>query len=94
MRDAAVGFQCPDCVREAARQTRQGRTPYGGRVRGGPPVVTKLRDVEHEVAAWRARRATAEAARADAQRDDAATRPAPFWRRWFGAGRRRAEPEP
>jgi membrane associated rhomboid family serine protease len=40
MRDAAVGFQCPDCVREGAKQTRQGRTPYGGRVRGGPPLVT------------------------------------------------------
>jgi membrane associated rhomboid family serine protease len=40
MHDAAVGFQCPDCVRTGAKQTRQGRTPYGGRVRGGPPVVT------------------------------------------------------
>ncbi len=40
MNDAAVGFQCPDCVRQGARATRQGRTPYGGRVRGGPPVVT------------------------------------------------------
>ncbi len=40
MNDAAVGFQCPDCVREGSKQTRQGRTPYGGRARGGPPVVT------------------------------------------------------
>jgi membrane associated rhomboid family serine protease len=40
MHDAAVGFQCPDCVREGARQTRQARAPYGGRLRGGPPVVT------------------------------------------------------
>lgn len=40
MNAAAVGFQCPDCVREGARSTRQGRTPYGGRRRAGGPVVT------------------------------------------------------
>ncbi|HEX4685275.1 MAG TPA: rhomboid family intramembrane serine protease [Nocardioides sp.] len=30
MNDASVGFHCPDCVAEAARTTRQARTPYGG----------------------------------------------------------------
>ncbi|WP_445256318.1 rhomboid family intramembrane serine protease [Nocardioides aurantiacus] len=30
MRSAAVGFQCPECVAEGAKSTRQLRTPYGG----------------------------------------------------------------
>jgi membrane associated rhomboid family serine protease len=39
-RPAAVGVQCVDCVREAARATPAARSTLGGRVRGGRPVVT------------------------------------------------------
>ena len=39
-RPAAVGIQCVDCVREAARTMPQARTIFGGRVTDGRPVVT------------------------------------------------------
>jgi len=41
MREAAVGFQCPTCVAEGARTTRQARTTYGGR-RSGNPAITSI----------------------------------------------------
>ncbi len=31
MNPSAVGFQCPDCVAQGRRETRQGQLPYGGR---------------------------------------------------------------
>jgi membrane associated rhomboid family serine protease len=39
-RPAAVGVQCVDCVREAAREVRTPRTLFGGQVTDGRPLVT------------------------------------------------------
>ncbi|MBC2905872.1 rhomboid family intramembrane serine protease [Streptomyces cupreus] len=39
MREAAVGHQCVECVREGAKSVRQARTIVGGRI-SGTPVVT------------------------------------------------------
>lgn len=35
-----MGVQCVDCVREAARTSRQGRTVFGGTVTDGRPLAT------------------------------------------------------
>ncbi|MER6345596.1 rhomboid family intramembrane serine protease [Streptomyces sp. NPDC001595] len=39
MREASVGHQCPECVKEGARSVRQARTVVGGKV-SGTPVLT------------------------------------------------------
>ena len=55
-------------------------------LQGGPPVITATRDVDAEVAAWRARRT----ARIEAQRAAvAASRPAPRPRSWWAPWRSR-----
>jgi membrane associated rhomboid family serine protease len=42
MRDAAVGFQCPSCIAEGRRTTRQARTAFGGVRTGNDGLVSKI----------------------------------------------------
>jgi membrane associated rhomboid family serine protease len=51
MRSAAVGFHCPDCVKEGAKSTRSGRTAYGGQ-RSGNAALTSQILVGINVAVW------------------------------------------
>jgi membrane associated rhomboid family serine protease len=39
---AAVGFQCPECVRKGNQGVRRARTAFGGRVTSNPGAVTSV----------------------------------------------------
>lgn len=51
MRDASVGFQCPECVKKGAKSTRSGRTAYGG-ARPTNPALTSQILIAINVAVW------------------------------------------
>ena len=51
MRDASVGFQCPECVAQGAKQTRSGRTAYGG-MRPTNASITSITLIGINVAVW------------------------------------------
>ena len=51
MRDASVGFQCPDCVAEGHKGTRQARTAFGGLRTGSAGLVSKVL-IGINVAVW------------------------------------------
>jgi membrane associated rhomboid family serine protease len=51
MRPAAVGFQCPSCVKEGSKSTRAGRAAYGG-ARSADPGLTSKVLIGINVAVW------------------------------------------
>ncbi len=51
MRDSAVGFQCPECVKEGAKTTRSGRTAYGG-LRPTNAAITSIVIIGLNVLIW------------------------------------------
>lgn len=57
MVEAAVGFQCPSCVREGMAQTRAATGPFGG-VRSMNPSITSLTIIAINLAVWLLLRAT------------------------------------
>ncbi len=57
MRDAAVGFHCPQCVQEANRNSRQNRAMYGGE-RSADPRLTSYVLIAINAVVWLAITAT------------------------------------
>ncbi len=51
MRDAAVGFQCVECVKKGSKETRSGRTAYGGR-RSSDPTATTVALMAVNIGVW------------------------------------------
>ena len=51
MNSASVGFQCPNCVKEGNKGSRQYRTPYGGQ-RAADPRITSFVLIGINVVVW------------------------------------------
>ncbi|HEX7739875.1 MAG TPA: rhomboid family intramembrane serine protease [Marmoricola sp.] len=51
MESAAVGFQCPSCVKDGAKSTRTGLLPYGG-TRVADPRLTSIGLIAINVFVW------------------------------------------
>lgn len=51
MRDASVGFQCPNCVSDGMKSTRMNRTTYGG-LRSANPALTSFVLIGINVFVW------------------------------------------
>ncbi|HEX2892936.1 MAG TPA: rhomboid family intramembrane serine protease [Marmoricola sp.] len=51
MHSAAVGFQCPNCVKEGARATRSGRLVYGG-APSANPALSSIGLIALNIAVW------------------------------------------
>src|SRR5690606_898774 len=51
MSSAPVGFQCPECIEQGRRSSRQARTVLGGEVRERGDLVTKVL-IAVNVAVW------------------------------------------
>jgi membrane associated rhomboid family serine protease len=51
MRQAPVGFQCPNCISEGAKATRSGRTAYGGSLPRNPTLTSQVL-IGLNVAVW------------------------------------------
>ena len=65
-------------VRETVESFNKGVIEARRQLQGGPPVITKTRDVDHEVERWRERRAAAAAARPPEPEPEARR---PWWKR-------------
>jgi membrane associated rhomboid family serine protease len=51
MNSAAVGFQCPSCIKEGARTVRSPRAPYGGSPSANP-ALTSIGLIVLNIAVW------------------------------------------
>jgi membrane associated rhomboid family serine protease len=51
MHEAAVGFQCPDCVKEGRKSMRAAQAPYGG-MPSANPALTSLVLIGMNAAVW------------------------------------------